>query len=120
MQIRAMGGPLAIEPYQTYIDYLEAVVIYNLKQELAQALARPDPPSNEDEGPVTGPMVFKTNTGCEDEYCAYPCHEKKDNTPPATPSPPPPPAGFGYYMASQHSGDLCSLDNSPTSKNVII
>ena len=88
-----------------YIDYLEDVVIYNLKQELAQALARPDAPSSEDDGPVTGPMVVKTNTGCENEYCTCPCHEKKNNTPPATPSPPPsPPPGYGYYMASQHSG----------------
>jgi hypothetical protein len=74
---------------------------------LASALASPDPTStNGDDGPVTGPMVVKTNTGCEDEYCCCPCHEKKDNTPPATPPPlpsylTPPPSG--YYMPSQHS-----------------
>ena len=98
-----MGGPPVIGPYQKYIDYLEDVVIYNLKQELAQALARPDPPSSKDDGPVVGPMVVKTNTGCDDEYCTCPCHEKKDDTPPPSP-PPPPPTEFGYYMASQHSG----------------
>ena len=102
MQLRAMGGPPAIEPYQKYIDYLEDVVIYNLKQELTQALARPDPPSNEDDEPVVGPMVVKTNIGCEDGYCTCPCHKKKNDTPP--PSPPPPAlTEFGYYMASQHS-----------------
>jgi hypothetical protein len=26
-----MGEPPAIEPYQRYIDYLEGVVIYNLR-----------------------------------------------------------------------------------------
>jgi hypothetical protein len=30
--------PPAIHPYQEYIDYLEDVVIYNLKQELSEAL----------------------------------------------------------------------------------
>ena len=97
-----MDSP-AIDPYQKYIDYLEDVVIYNLKQELAQALARPDPPSNEDDELVVRPMVMKMNTGCEDEYYTCPCHEKKDDTPPPSP-PPPPPTEFGYYMASQHSG----------------
>jgi hypothetical protein len=48
-------------------------------------------------------MVVKTNTGCEDEYCCYPCHEKKANTPPLPPSDPTPPPS-GYYMPSQHSG----------------
>jgi hypothetical protein len=82
--------PPAIHPYQEYIDYLEDVVIFNLRKELASALASPDPTStNDDDGPVTGPMLVKTNTGCEDEYCCCPCHEKKDNTPPATPPPPP-------------------------------
>jgi hypothetical protein len=77
---------LAIDPYQQYINYLEDVVIFNLRQELASALASPDPTStNDDDGPVTGPIVVKTNTGCEDEFCCCPCHEKKDNTPPATP-----------------------------------
>jgi hypothetical protein len=38
-----MGGSTAIDPYQQYIDYLEDVVIYNLKRELSEALASPDP-----------------------------------------------------------------------------
>jgi hypothetical protein len=100
--------PLAIHPYQEYINYLEDVVIFNLRQELASALASPDLTStNGDDGPMTGLMVAKTNTGCEDEYCCCPCHEKKDNTPPITPpSPPsdPTPPPSGYYMPSQHSG----------------
>jgi hypothetical protein len=53
----------AIEQYQNYIDYLEEIV-YNLKRELGEAQARLDPPSSEDDGRMTGPMVFKTNTGC--------------------------------------------------------
>jgi hypothetical protein len=85
-----MGGPPTIHPYQEYINYLEDVIIFNLRKELALALASPDPTStNGDEGPVTGPMVVKTNTSCEDEYWCCPCHEKKDNTPAATPPPPP-------------------------------
>jgi hypothetical protein len=56
---------LAIDPYQQYINYLEDVVIFNLRQELASALASPDPTStNNDDGSVTGPMVVKTNIGC--------------------------------------------------------
>jgi hypothetical protein len=100
--------PPAIHPYQEYINYLKDVVIFNLRQELASALASPDPTStNGDDGPVNGPMVVKTNTGCEDEYCCYPCHKKKDNTPSATPPPPPfdpTPPLTGYYMPSQQSG----------------
>jgi hypothetical protein len=97
----------AIHLCQEYINYLGDVVIFNPRQELASALASPDPTStNGDIGPVTGPMVVKTNTGCEDEYCCCSRHEKKDNTPPATPplppfDPTPPPSG--YYMPSQHS-----------------
>jgi hypothetical protein len=91
--------PLAIHPYQEYINYLEDVVIFNLRQELTSALASPDPAfTNDDDGPVTGPMVVKMNTDCEDKYCCCWCHEKKDNTPPATPptppsDPTPPPSG---------------------------
>jgi hypothetical protein len=100
--------PLAIHPYQEYINYLEDVVIFNLRQELVSALASPDLTStNGDDRPMIGLMVAKTNTGCEDEYCCCPCHEKKDNTPPITPpSPPsdPTPPPSGYYMPSQHSG----------------
>jgi hypothetical protein len=77
---------------------------------LSRSLSRltpPYPPCSEENGVMAGPMVFKTNTGCEHECHTCPCHEKKDNTPPTTPSsplspqPPPPP---GYYMPSQHSG----------------
>jgi hypothetical protein len=91
--------PPAIHPYQENINYLEDVVIFNLRQELASALASTDPTStNGDDRPVTGPMVVKTNTGCEDGYCCCLCHAKKDNTAPATPPP------MGYYMPSQQSG----------------
>jgi hypothetical protein len=70
--------PPAIHPYQEYINYLKDVVIFNLRQELASALASPDPAStNGDDEPVTRPMVVKTNTDYEDEYCCCPCHEKK-------------------------------------------
>jgi hypothetical protein len=69
-----------IESYQNYINYLEDIAIYNFKWELGEALACLDPPSSEDDGPVTGPMVFKTDTSCEDEYCTYRCHEKKNTT----------------------------------------
>jgi hypothetical protein len=49
--------PPAIHPYQEYINYLEDVVIFNLRQELTSALASPDPAfTNDDDGPVTEPM----------------------------------------------------------------
>jgi hypothetical protein len=52
--------PPAIHPYQEYINYLEDVVIFNLRQELASALASLYPTStNGDDGLVTGPMVVK-------------------------------------------------------------
>jgi hypothetical protein len=38
--------PSAIDPYQQYIDYFKDVVIYNLKQELSEALTSPDPSSS--------------------------------------------------------------------------
>jgi hypothetical protein len=97
--------PPAIHPYQEYNNYLEDVFIFNLRQELASALASPDPTStNGDDEPMTGPMVVKTNTGCEGEYCCCPCHEKKDNTPPATPPSDPTPPPTGYHIPSQQSG----------------
>jgi hypothetical protein len=80
--------PPAINPYQQYIMYLEDVVIYNLKRELLEALASPDPSSNAGED-----RCYKYST------CTCECH-KKDWSP--LPSPPPPPPG--YYMPSQHSG----------------
>jgi hypothetical protein len=69
--------PPSIHPYQEYINYLEDVVIFNLRQELTSELASPDPTSTNDDGPVTGLMVVKTNAGCEDEYCCCPCHERR-------------------------------------------
>jgi hypothetical protein len=104
--------PSAIHPYQEYINYLEDIVIFNLRQELVSALASPDPTStNSDDGPVTGPMVVNMNTGCDDEYCCYSCHEKKDNTPPATPPSDPTPPPTGYYMPSQQSGGLLTVNS---------
>lgn len=55
--------PPAIDPYQTY----------KLKQELAKALVLADRLSSEDDGEPKSAspssMVFKTNTGCVDEWC---------------------------------------------------
>jgi hypothetical protein len=99
-----MGASPSYSPYQEYFNYLEDVVIFNRSQELASKLVSPDPTSTkDDDGPLTGPMVVKPNTGCEDEYCCCPCHKKKDNTPPATPPLPPfdpTPSPLGYYMPS--------------------
>jgi hypothetical protein len=90
--------PPVIHPYQECINYLEDVVIFNLRRELVSALAALDPTStNDDDG------LVKTNTGCEDEYCCCSCHEKKDSTPPATPPSDPTPLPTGYYMHSQQS-----------------
>jgi hypothetical protein len=105
--------PPAIDPYQQYINYLEDVVIFNPRQELASALASPDPTStNDDDGPVTGPMVVKTNTGCE-VLLSVPREEGKHSSsnstpPPVDPTPPP----SGYYMPSQHSGGSMMFDFS--------
>jgi hypothetical protein len=57
--------PPAIHPYQQYIDYLEDVVIYNLKRELSEALASPDPSSSAGED-----WCWKCLT------CTCECHEK--------------------------------------------
>jgi hypothetical protein len=57
--------PPAIDPYQQYIDYLEDVVIYNLQQELSEALASPDPSSSAGEGRC-----------CKCSTCTYECHKK--------------------------------------------
>jgi hypothetical protein len=38
--------PPAIRPYQEYTNYLDDVVIYNLKWELLEALASPHPSSS--------------------------------------------------------------------------
>jgi hypothetical protein len=80
--------PPAIDPYQQYIDYLRDVVIYNLKRELSEAMASPDPLSSAGEDQCCKCSTYT----CE-------CH-KKDWSPLASPPPPPP----GYYMPSQHSG----------------
>jgi hypothetical protein len=66
----------AIDPYQQYIDYLEDVVIYNLKWELSEALASLDPSSSAGED-----RCCKCST-CTCEY------HKKEWSP--LPSPPPP------------------------------
>jgi hypothetical protein len=88
--------PPAIDPYQQYIDYLEDIVIYNLKRELSEALASPDPSSSAGDDQC-----------CKCSTCTCECHNKinsppKDWSPPPSP-PPPPPAGY-YHMPSQHSG----------------
>jgi hypothetical protein len=54
--------PSAIHQYQE--NYLEDVVIFNLRQELTSALASPDPTSTNDDG---GPAGDQTNGG-EDEH----------------------------------------------------
>jgi hypothetical protein len=54
--------PPAIHTYHEYINYLEDVVIFNLRQEFASPLASPDPTStNCNDEPV------RTNGG-EDEH----------------------------------------------------
>jgi hypothetical protein len=57
--------PPTIDPYQQYIDYLEDVVIYNLKQELSEALASPDPSSSVGE-----------DRCCKCSTCTCECHKK--------------------------------------------
>jgi hypothetical protein len=59
-----MDSP-AIDPYQQYINYLENVVIYNLKRELSEALASPDPLSSAGYGPC-----YKCST-CTCELVPY-------------------------------------------------
>jgi hypothetical protein len=68
--------PPAIDPYQQYIDYLEDVVIYNLKWELSEVLASPDPSSSVGE-----------DRSCKCFTCTCERH-KKDWSPPALPPPP--------------------------------
>jgi hypothetical protein len=41
--------PLVIDPYQQYINYLEDVIIFNLRQKLASALASSNPTSTNDD-----------------------------------------------------------------------
>jgi hypothetical protein len=86
--------PPAIEPYQRYIDYLEDLVIYNMKQELKDALASPNPPSSTSDSSC---CTCSTYT-CE-------CHKKNiDWSPPPSPPPPPP----EYYMPRSTPVGLCS------------
>jgi hypothetical protein len=92
--------PLAIDPYQQYIDYLENVVIYNLKRELSEALASPDPSSSAGE-----------DRCCKCSTCTCECH-KKDWSP--LPSPPPPPPGFTCRRNTPVA--LCSLSSSRTTR----
>jgi hypothetical protein len=82
-----MGGSTAIDPYQQYIDYLEDVVIYNLKRELSEALASQIH------------CLEQEKTGAANVRPTL-CHKKDWSH---LPSPPPPPPGF--YMTSQHSSD---------------
>jgi hypothetical protein len=55
--------PPAIHPYQEYINYLEYVVIFNLRQELATALASTDPTSTNDDD-----AIGDWTNGGEDEH----------------------------------------------------
>jgi hypothetical protein len=80
--------PPTIDPYLQYIDYLEDVVIYNLKHQLSEALPSPDPSSSAGE-----------DRCCKCSTCTCECH-KKDWSPLPSPLPPPP----GYCMSLQHSG----------------
>jgi hypothetical protein len=75
----------AIDPYQ---QYLQDVVIYDVKRELSEALASPDPSSSAGE-----------DLCCKCSTCTCECHKKYWSP---LPSPHPPPQG--YYMPSQHSG----------------
>jgi hypothetical protein len=81
--------PSAIHPYQEYINYLEDVVIFNLRQELVSALASPDPTStNGDDGPVTGPMVVKDEHRLRGRVMllSVPRKEGQDSTSNSTPA----------------------------------
>jgi hypothetical protein len=60
--------PPAIDPYQQYIDYLEDVVIYNLKRELSEALASPDPSSSAGD-----------DRCCKCSTCTCECHNKSNS-----------------------------------------
>jgi hypothetical protein len=61
--------PSASDPYKQYIDYLEDVVIYNLKRELSEALTSPDPSSSAGD-----------DRCCKCSTCTCECH--KMNSPP--------------------------------------
>jgi hypothetical protein len=92
--------PPAIDPYQQYIDYLEGVVIYNLKRELSEPLASPDPSSSAGE-----------DRCCKCLTCTFECH-KKDWSP--LPSPPPPPPGTTCRRNTPAA--LCSLGSYRTTR----
>jgi hypothetical protein len=92
--------PPAIDLYQQYIDYLEDVVIYNLKRELSEALASPDPSSSAGE-----------DRCCKCSTCTCECH-KKDWSP--LPSPPPPHRGTTCRRNTPTT--LCSLGSSRTTR----
>jgi hypothetical protein len=55
----------SLRPYQEYIDYLEDVVIYNLKRELSEELASPDSSSSAGD-----------NQCCKCSTCTCGCHKK--------------------------------------------
>jgi hypothetical protein len=92
--------PPAIDPYQQYIDYLEDVVIHNLKRELSEALTSPDPLSSAGE-----------DRCCKCSTCTCECH-KKDWSP--LPSPPPP--HRGTTCCRNTPAALCSLGSSRTTR----
>jgi hypothetical protein len=94
--------PPAIYPYQQYIDYLEDVVIYNLKWELSEALASPDLASNSGED-----RCGKCST------CTCECH-KKDWSP--LPSPPPPHRGTTWRRNTPAT--LCAPGSSRTTRSI--
>jgi hypothetical protein len=61
----------SLRPYQEYIDYLEDVVIYNLKRELSEELASPDSSSSAGD-----------NQCCKCSTCTCGCHKKITPPPP--------------------------------------
>jgi hypothetical protein len=85
--------PKAIDPYQRYINYLEEVVIYNLKRELEATLSSPDPSSSAGD-----------DRCCTCSTCTWGCHKKISSPPRMVPPPSPPPPTRYYYVSSQQSG----------------
>jgi hypothetical protein len=92
--------PPTIDPYQQYINYLKDVVIYNLKRELSEALASPDPSSS-----------AREDRCCKCSTCTCECH-KKDWSP--LPSPPPP--HLVTTCRRKTSAALCSPGSSRTTR----
>jgi hypothetical protein len=61
------ADPPAIDPYQHYIDYLEDVVVYNLKRELSEALTSLDTSSSAGDDQC-----------CKCSTCTCECHKKNN------------------------------------------